>query len=115
MPVLRLAMTGPDHSALFQMTEAYRAGAEGQMKTSNLLRTLGLLLEDLLMLVAGTPELVRNVDIRPELEKLAGTISFGWIEKASRGLDQVNSGMRRNLLRNLSLDAFAEQMAEPAG
>jgi DNA polymerase III subunit delta' len=110
--MIRSATTDPDHSALFKMTETYRAGADGQVKTSYLLRTLGLLLEDLLLLLAGTPELVRNVDIRSELERIASGISFGWIENASRGLDQVNSGMRRNLLRNLSLDAFAGQMAE---
>jgi DNA polymerase-3 subunit delta' len=65
----------------------------------------------LLLLHSGTPELVRNVDLRAELERMASGISFGWIENASRGLDQVQSGMRRNLLRSLSLDAFAEQMA----
>jgi DNA polymerase-3 subunit delta' len=101
-----------DHSSLFKMTETYRAGAEGQTKTAALLRTLGLLLEDLLLLLAGTPELVRNVDLRAELEKFAGAISFAWIENASKGLDHVTSGMRRNLLRNLSLDAFAESLAE---
>jgi DNA polymerase-3 subunit delta' len=63
-------------------------------------------------LMAGTPELVRNVDVRPELERFAGSVSFGWIEHASRGLDSVTSGMRRNLLRNLSLDAFAGALAE---
>jgi DNA polymerase-3 subunit delta' len=101
----------PDHTALFRMTETYRAGAEGQQKTASLLRALSLLLEDLLLLSAGTPELVRNTDLRPELERLAAALSFRWIEQASRGLDQVQSGMRRNLLRNLSLDAFATQLA----
>jgi DNA polymerase-3 subunit delta' len=47
--------TEPDHTALFKMTETYRAGAEGQQNTSALLRTLSLLLEDLLLLGAGTP------------------------------------------------------------
>ena len=112
--LIRTATTDPDHSALFKMTETYRAGAEGQVKTSTLLRTLGLVLEDLLLLLAGTPERVRNVDLRSELERIASGITFAWIENASRGLDQVNSGMRRNLLRNLSLDAFAEQMADVA-
>ncbi len=112
--LIRSAITDPDHSALFKMTETYRAGAEGQTKTSELLRTLGLVLEDLLLILAGTPELVRNVDIRPELNRFADTVSFAWIENASRALDQVTSGMRRNLLRNLSLDAFAEQLAERA-
>jgi DNA polymerase-3 subunit delta' len=110
--LLRSAVVDPDHSVLFRMTEGYRAGADGQVKTTALLRTIGLLLEDLLLLGAGTPERVRNVDIRGELEKLSGSVSFAWIENASRGLDQVTSGMRRNLLRSLSLDAFAEQLAE---
>ncbi len=112
MLLIRSAVSDPDHTALFKMTETYRAGAEGQIKTSALLRTLGLVLEDLLLLLAGTPELVRNVDLRSELERFAGQISFRWIEHASRGLDAVTSGMRRNLLRNLSLDAFAESLAE---
>jgi DNA polymerase-3 subunit delta' len=100
----------PDHTLLFKMTETYRAGAEGQQKTSALLRTLSLLLEDLLLLGAGTPELLRNTDLRPELERLNTILDFAWIENASRGLDQVQSGMRRNLLRSLSLDAFAGQL-----
>ncbi len=111
--LLRSAVSEPDHGALFRMTETYRAGAEGQTKTAALLRTLGLLLEDLLLLLAGTPELVRNVDIRAELERFAAAVNFAWVENASRGLDQVSSGMRRNLLRNLSLDAFALQLTEP--
>jgi DNA polymerase-3 subunit delta' len=109
--LLRNAITDPDHTTLFKMTETYRAGAEGQQKTAHLLRTLSLLLEDLLLLHSGTPELLRNTDLRAELEKIAQSASFDWIEQASRGLDQVWSGMRRNLLRSLSLDAYAAQLA----
>jgi DNA polymerase-3 subunit delta' len=104
----------PDHTALFKMTETYRAGAEGQQKTTALLRALALLLEDLLLLDAGTPELLRNTDLRLELERLATALPFPWIERASHALDQVQSGLRRNLLRSLSLDAFAAQLATPA-
>ena len=100
-----------DHSALFKMTETYRAGAEGQARTANLLRTIGLLLEDMLLLRAGTPERVRNVDLRTELEKIVEVTDFAWLETAARGLDQVQGGMRRNLLRNLSLDSYAESLA----
>lgn len=110
--LIRGAVADPDHTALFKMTEMYRAGAEGQAKTVALLRALTLILEDLLLLSGGTPELVRNTDMRQELERLSGAVSFRWIEAASRGLDQVYSGMRRNLLRNLSLDSFAAQMAD---
>jgi len=104
----------PDHTALFKMTETYRAGAEGQQKTTTLLRALSLLLEDLLLLNAGTPELLRNIDLRPELERLAAALPFAWIERASHAADQVQSGLRRNLLRSLSLDAFAAQLTTPA-
>jgi DNA polymerase-3 subunit delta' len=109
--LLRNAAAEPDHTALFKMTETYRAGAEGQQKTTALLRCLSLLLEDLLLLGAGTPELIRNTDLRAELDRLGAALSFAWIESASRGLDQVQSGLRRNLLRSLSLDAFAGQLA----
>jgi len=112
--LLRNASTEPDHSALFRMTETYRAGAEGQQKTTALLRALSLLLEDLLLLDAGTPELIRNTDLRPELDRLSQALSFQWIEGAVHGLDQVYSGLRRNLLRSLSLDAFAGQLATSA-
>jgi len=111
MLLLRQATNEPDHTALFKMTETYRAGAEGQQKTAELLRTLTLLLEDVLLIQSGTPELVRNTDLRAELDRIAQTVSFQWIERTSRALDQVWSGMRRNLLRSLSLDAFASQLA----
>ena len=106
--------TEPDHTTLFKMTETYRAGADGQAKTISLLRAFSLLLEDLLLLDAGTPELLRNIDLRPELERLAQTLPFAWIERASHAADQVQSGLRRNLLRSLSLDAFAAGLTESA-
>ena len=105
--ILRHATAEPDHSNLFKMTETYRAGADGAEKTTALLRAFSSLLEDLMLLQAGAPALVRNIDIVPELERIAGTITLSWIEGASRALDQVEAGMRRNLLRSLSLDNFA--------
>lgn len=111
LTLLHTALVDPDHSTLFRMTESYRAGAEGQENTTALLRALTLLLEDLLLLEAGTPELVRNVDLRAELDRLAQLTTFAWLERASHGLDQVWSGLRRNLLRNLSLDSFAASLS----
>jgi DNA polymerase-3 subunit delta' len=34
-------------------------------------------------------------------------VDFAWLTAASERLGDVESGMRRNLLRSLSLDAFA--------
>ena len=111
--ILRTALREPDYSQLFHATEAYRAGADGQQKTVNLLRALGSLLEDLLLVVAGTPGLVRNIDLADELARLAEGLTVDWIDGAARALVQVEQGMRRNLLRSLSLDAMAVAMAGP--
>ena len=112
--MLRHAVREPDYSALFRMTETYRAGAEGQEKTADLLDAILSLLEDLLLLKSGTPELVRNIDIEKELRGIAQCVSVDWIEAAEGGVHQVRSGMRRNLLRSLSLDAFATQLTRQA-
>jgi DNA polymerase-3 subunit delta' len=109
--VLHTAMREPDYSALFRATETYRAGADGQEKTINLLRALGSLVEDLLLIVAGTPQLIRNLDIESELARLAQGINVDWIDSAAYALAQVEQGMRRNLLRSLSLDAMAVSLA----
>jgi DNA polymerase-3 subunit delta' len=101
---------GSDHSALFKMTETYRAGAEGQVKTTALLRALSSLLEDMLLLQGGAGERVRNIDKRADLQRMADTFSFEWIEGAVRAMDAVQSGMRRNLLRSLSLDALTVEL-----
>lgn len=104
--MLNSALRGSDHSELFKATETYRAGAEGRDKTENLLRTLYSLLQDLMFLQSGTPQLVRNTDIQGELKKMADSADFAWIQRAAEGLGGVERGMRRNLLRSLSLDAF---------
>ena len=107
LALLQSAVGDGEHSALFRVTETYRAGAEGRDKTDQLLRTLYSLLEDLLMLKSGAPHMLRNTDIAAELQKLAASVDFAWITNASERLGEVESGMRRNLLRSLSLDAFA--------
>ena len=57
--------------------------------------------------MAGTPQLIRNLDIEAELARLAQGINVDWIDSAAHALVQVEQGMRRNLLRSLSLDAMA--------
>jgi DNA polymerase-3 subunit delta' len=105
--VLKTALREPDYSELFHATETYRGGADGHEKTINLLRALGSLLEDLLLMVAGTPALIRNLDLASELERMAQGLTVDWISSTSRAVVQVEQGMRRNLLRSLSLDAMA--------
>ncbi len=107
LTLLAPAMGTQDHSALFRVTDTYRAGAEGKAKTEHLIRTLYALLEDLLFLKSGTADLVRNQDIQPELARMASQVDFAWIVGAGQRLGEMESGMRRNLLRSLALDTLA--------
>jgi DNA polymerase III subunit delta' len=110
-----LALLGPalgekDHSDLFRVTDSYRAGAEGKAKTDQTIRTVYALLEDLLFLKSGAREFVRNSDMEPRLARMADQVEFEWIVEAANRLGELESGMRRNLLRTLALDAFATSL-----
>jgi len=107
LAILNSALRGGEHSELFKVTESYRPGAEGREKTEQLIRTIYSLLRDLMFLQSGAPEMIRNTDVAAELKRLAEDTNFEWIAAASDRLAEVERGMRRNLLRSLSLDAFA--------
>jgi DNA polymerase-3 subunit delta' len=114
LEILKSALPGGEHTALFKVTESYRPGAEGRDKTEQLLRTLYSLLRDLMFLQSGTPDLVHNTDIQNELKRLAESADFDWISMASDRLADVERGMRRNLLRSLSLDDLALALEKTA-
>jgi DNA polymerase III subunit delta' len=107
LTILQSALRSGEHSDLFKITESYRPGAEGREKIDSLIRTLYSLLRDLAFIDSGTPDLVRNTDIATDLKRLAESADFAWITAASDRLAEVERGMRRNLIRSLSLDAFA--------
>ena len=106
LTILKTGLRSGEHSELFKVTETYRAGAEGREKIELLLRCLYSLLQDLLFLESGSHQLVRNTDLVAELQKLAPAADFEWLSSASERLAEVERGLRRNLLRSLSLDAF---------
>jgi len=66
-----------------------------------------------MFLDSGMSELVRNTDIAGELKGLAEAADFPWIAAAADSLADVERGLRRNLLRSLSLDAFAAALEKP--
>ncbi len=106
LTLLNSALFGGEHSQLFKMTETYRAGAEGREKTEQLLRALHSLLRDLMLVQSGATTLVHNMDIQSQLIKMAESTDFLAISALSDQVAEVERGMRRNLLRSLSLDAL---------
>jgi len=70
------------------------------------------LLSDLLELSSGihTPQ-IRNLLLRKELEAIARRFNVAAIHRALQGLDQVAAGARRNLNKQLGLEAFAADLS----
>jgi hypothetical protein len=49
--------------------------------------------------------------LRKELDVLAKKIDVRWVQRALGGLDQIAAGARRNLNRQLGLDALAAELS----
>jgi len=77
-----------------------------------LISALYSVLNDLVELSAAPDAArLRNQALRKELEVLSRNISPAWIADAVRGVDQLHSNMRRNINRQLSLDALGVNLA----
>ncbi len=73
----------------------------------NILPLFYSLLTDLLELSQSPKSrLPRNPDLSRELESLGKKINFEWLVRATRGLDQLESRLRRNIGRQLGLDSL---------
>jgi DNA polymerase-3 subunit delta' len=82
--------------------------AIGRSKSEKLethLKVLYDLLRDVLILreSGGT---VRNLDLREDLEAVSRKVSFAWIRKAVRKVDELAELIRRNIQKSIALDAL---------
>src|SRR5271157_231500 len=70
------------------------------------------LLSDLLELTSGVKSpVLRNPHLSKELDALARNVSSLWVMRTIAGLDELTAGARRNLNRQLGLDALAVSLA----
>jgi DNA polymerase-3 subunit delta' len=70
------------------------------------------LLTDLLELTSGVKQpSLRNVPLTKDLEALAKSVDSRWVMRAIAGFDELHGGARRNLNRQLGLDALAASLA----
>jgi hypothetical protein len=63
------------------------------------------LIEDVVSAWLGRPAL-KNRDIERRLEAISQAITFRWIERAIKSLDELVEMMRRNIQKVSALDAF---------
>ncbi len=80
-----------------------------QEKLELFLGILQVLLEDVLLLSHHAGE-IRNADIRRELEGLASHVSFDWIRAAVKKTDELSGLVRRNIQKNIALDALVVEL-----
>jgi hypothetical protein len=108
--VLERAARGQGFAQLFADTSSLAKDRESSVE--ELSGVFYGLLSDLLELTSGvkTP-MLRNPHLAKELDALAGNISSAWVMRAIAGLDELAAGVRRNLNRQLGLDALAVSLA----
>jgi DNA polymerase-3 subunit delta' len=89
------------------------SAANRQEKLDTMLRTLYGLLEDVLVVERGGSE-IRNADVRPQIEALAARVNFEWIRRAVARVDELAELVRRNIQKNIALDALVAELRPAA-
>lgn len=103
------AMNGKPHHAIFAATA--RLAKEESESFENVLGLFYSLLADLLELSHSSKSFVpRNPDLRHDLERLAVKVTDAWVARAANNLDRLEGRLRRNVARQLGLDAVAESL-----
>jgi DNA polymerase-3 subunit delta' len=104
--ILERAARGQGFSQLFADTAALAKNREASFEEQ-----IGVfygLLTDLLELTSEVKDpALRNAALRKELEALSKSVDPRWVMRAIAGFDELYAGARRNLNRQLGLDALA--------
>src|SRR5713226_7854214 len=108
--ILERAAHGEGFSQLFSDTSALAKDRDSSFEDQ-----IGVfygLLTDLLELTSKLqPPLLRNASLAKELESLSQSVDSEWVVRAIAGFDELYAGARRNLNRQLGLDALAASLA----
>lgn len=103
--LLELGIGGEKFGEIFSATT--QLAKQEKESFENILELFYSLLTDLLEFSQGPKSsLPRNPDLSRELEALSKKVDLNWVSRAARGLDQLESRLRRNIGRQLGLDAY---------
>ena len=107
--ILERAALGQGFAQLFADTAALAKDRESSFEQQ--IAVFYGLLSDLLELTSGVGQpSLRNLSLTQELAALARSVDTGWVMRAISGFDQLHAGARRNLNRQLGLDALAASL-----
>jgi DNA polymerase-3 subunit delta' len=108
--ILQRAARGEGFAQLFADTNALAKDRDRSFEEQ--ISVFYGLLNDLLELTSGVHHpVLRNIPLAKELEALASTVKPSWVMRAIAGFDELQAGARRNLNRQLGLDALAASLA----
>ena len=111
--ILARAAQGQGFAQLFADTSALAKDRESSFEDQ--IAVFYGLLTDLLELTSKVKEpVLRNVPLAKELESFSKSVDSAWVLRAIAGFDELHTGARRNLNRQLGLDALAASLA-PSG
>jgi DNA polymerase-3 subunit delta' len=107
--ILERAAHGQGFAQLFAETAALAKDRESPFEEQ--IAVFYALLSDLLELTSGVKQpVLRNAPLAKELSALANLVSTAWVMRAISGFDELHAGARRNLNRQLGLDALAASL-----
>jgi DNA polymerase III subunit delta' len=110
LQILERAAQGQGFGQLFTATAALAKDRDSSFEDQ-----IGVfygLLTDLLELTSKVKEpVLRNAPLAKELDSLSKSIDSAWVLRAIAGFDELYFGARRNLNRQLGLDALAASLA----
>jgi DNA polymerase-3 subunit delta' len=107
--ILERAAQGQGFAQLFATTSTLAKDRESSFEDQ--LSVFYGLLTDLLEITSGVKRpVLRNVSLAKELGALAKSVDSRWVMRAIAGFDELHAGARRNLNRQLGLDALATSL-----
>ena len=107
--ILERAARGEGFAQLFAETATLAKDRESSFEEQ--IAVFYGLLSDLLELTSGVKEsTLRNAPLVNELTALGKFVNVAWVMRAIDGFDELHSGARRNLNRQLGLDALAASL-----
>jgi DNA polymerase-3 subunit delta' len=111
LEVLTTAVQASSPARLFAQTE--RLAKDQKVPFESIVELLYSLLTDLLELSAGSKvPVLRNPTLGKELAALSKQVDPSWVPRAVQALDEFEGRLRRNVNRQLGLDALALSLAE---
>jgi DNA polymerase-3 subunit delta' len=108
--ILEHAAQGQGFAQLFADTSALAKDRDSSFEDQ--IAVFYGLLTDLLEITSKVKEpVLRNVPLAKELQSLGKTVDSAWVLRAIAGFDHIYAGARRNLNRQLGLDALAASLS----